>query len=285
MRIVSYTASGRTSWGAVVGDGIVDLGARLPGFGSVRALLDADGLAAARAFADGSPDLALADATLLPPVTDPRKILCIGVNYANRDAEYKDGSGEAAYPSLFVRFPTSFVGHATPIVRPPESDQLDYEGEIVLVIGKGGRRIPADSALDRIAGLSLANEGTVRDWTRHARFNVTQGKNFDRTGAIGPWMLTADEIDLAAPLHLTTRVNGEVRQDDTTASMIYGFARLIAYVSTFMTLEPGDLILTGTPTGAGARFDPPRWLVPGDVVEVSVPEIGALSNAVIDEPA
>lgn len=285
MRIVSYTASGRTSWGAVVGDGIVDLGARLPGFGSVRALLDADGLAAARAFADGSPDLALADATLLPPVTDPRKILCIGVNYANRDAEYKDGSGEAAYPSLFVRFPTSFVGHATPIVRPPESDQLDYEGEIVLVIGKGGRRIPADSALDRIAGLSLANEGTVRDWTRHARFNVTQGKNFDRTGAIGPWMLTADDIDLAAPLHLTTRVNGEVRQDDTTASMIYGFARLIAYVSTFMTLEPGDLILTGTPTGAGARFDPPRWLVPGDVVEVSVPEIGALSNAVIDEPA
>lgn len=285
MRIVSYTASGRTSWGAVVGDGIVDLGARLPGFGSVRALLDADGLAAARAFADGSPDLALADVTLLPPVTDPRKILCIGVNYANRDAEYKDGSGEAAYPSLFVRFPTSFVGHATPIVRPPESDQLDYEGEIVLVIGKGGRRIPADSALDRIAGLSLANEGTVRDWTRHARFNVTQGKNFDRTGAIGPWMLTADDIDLAAPLHLTTRVNGEVRQDDTTASMIYGFARLIAYVSTFMTLEPGDLILTGTPTGAGARFDPPRWLVPGDVVEVSVPEIGALSNAVIDEPA
>lgn len=285
MRIVSYTASGRTSWGAVVGDGIVDLGARLPGFGSVRALLDADGLAAARAFADGSPDLALADVTLLPPVTDPRKILCIGVNYANRDAEYKDGSGEAAYPSLFVRFPTSFVGHATPIVRPSESDQLDYEGEIVLVIGKGGRRIPAHSALDRIAGLSLANEGTVRDWTRHARFNVTQGKNFDRTGAIGPWMLTADDIDLAAPLHLTTRVNGEVRQDDTTASMIYGFARLIAYVSTFMTLEPGDLILTGTPTGAGARFDPPRWLVPGDVVEVSVPEIGALSNAVIDEPA
>ncbi|WP_436643593.1 fumarylacetoacetate hydrolase family protein [Microbaculum sp. FT89] len=285
MRIVSFSTGGRMSWGAVVDGGIVDLAARLSAFPTVRALLEADGLDKARAALEGaSPDLALDAVTLLPPVTDPEKILCIGVNYANRNAEYKDGSEEKSYPSMFVRFPSSFVGHGTPIERPPVSDQLDYEGEIVLVIGKAGRRIPADRALSHVAGVTLANEGTIRDWTRHAKFNVTQGKNFDRTGAIGPWMVTSDEVDLSAPLHVTTTVNGELRQDDTTANMMYSFARLIEYITTFATLKPGDMILTGTPTGAGARFDPPRWLVPGDVVDVAVPEIGTLSNSVIDEP-
>ncbi len=290
MRIVSFTADGRSSWGAVVdqegGAGIVDLGRLLPDTPSVHALLSAGALEAARtALESAKPDLTLADVTLLPPITDPEKILCIGVNYANRNAEYKDGSQEAKFPSIFVRFPGSFVGHKTPIERPPVSEQLDYEGEIVLVIGKGGRRIPAEKALDHVAGVSLANEGTIRDWVRHAKFNVTQGKNFDRSGSIGPWMVTADAIDLTQPMHLTTTVNGEVRQDDTTENMMFPFARLIAYITTFTTLKPGDLILTGTPTGAGARFDPPRWLVPGDVIEVSVPGIGTLSNTVIDEPA
>ncbi len=285
MRIVSFIAAGRASWGVVVDDAVFDIGRRMPEFPTVRALLAASGLDRARAVLEAAdPDLALSDITLLPPVTDPEKILCIGVNYANRNAEYKDGSEEKSYPSIFVRFPTSFVGHGTPIERPPVSDQLDYEGEIVLVIGKGGRRIPAQEALEHVAGATLADEGTIRDWVRHAKFNVTQGKNFDRSGSIGPWMVSADEIDLAAPLRLTTTVNGEIRQDDTTANMMYSFSRLIEYVTTFATLKPGDMILTGTPTGAGARFDPPHWLKPGDVVEVSVPGIGTLSNAVIDEP-
>ena len=152
----------------------------------------------------------------------------------------------------------------------------------MLVIGLGGRRIARDRMLDHVAGLTLANDGTVRDWVRHAKFNVTQGKNFDASGSVGPWMVPASEIDFKRPLRITTRVNGELRQDDTTESMVFGFGELIEYISTFTTLKPGDLILTGTPTGAGARFDPPRWLKPGDIVEVTVPEIGTLRNTVAD---
>jgi 2-keto-4-pentenoate hydratase/2-oxohepta-3-ene-1,7-dioic acid hydratase in catechol pathway len=284
MKLASYRHDGRTSYGAVNDAGIVDLGRRLPQFASLKAVLAAGALGAARAVAqDAKPDLALADVELLPPVTEPGKILCVGVNYANRNAEYKDNSGEAQYPSLFYRSIHSLVGSGAPIVRPRESEQLDYEGEIVLVIGRQGRRIAKEQALDHVAGYTLANEGTIRDWLRHGKFNVTQGKNFDRTGSVGPWMVTSDAIDSAKPLRLTTRVNGETRQDDTTASLIFDFRHIIGYISTFMTLDPGDLILTGTPTGAGARFDPPRWLKPGDMVEVEVPEIGLLRNAVIDE--
>jgi 2-keto-4-pentenoate hydratase/2-oxohepta-3-ene-1,7-dioic acid hydratase in catechol pathway len=284
MKLASYRYGGRTSYGAVIDDGIVDLGRRLPQFPSLLAVLRAGALGAATAVADGAePDLALSVVTLLPPVTEPGKIICVGVNYANRNAEYRDNSSEAQYPSLFYRSTHSLVGAGEPIVRPPESEQLDYEGEIVLVVGKRGRRIPKQQALDYVAGYTLANEGTIRDWLRHAKFNVTQGKNFDKTGSVGPWMVTREAIDPAKPLHLVTRVNGEVRQDDTTENIIYDFPYLLNYISTFMTLDPGDLILTGTPTGAGARFDPPRWLKPGDVVEVEVAEIGLLSNPVIDE--
>ena len=165
-----------------------------------------------------------------------------------------------------------------------KSEQLDYEGEIVIVIGREGHRVAKDDALDHIVGYSLCNEGTIRDWVRHAKFNVTQGKNFDRSGSLGPWMVTADEIDPAKPLHLTTKVNGETRQNDNTANMIFSYADLIAYITIFTTLKPGDMIISGTPTGAGARFTPPRWLKPGDVVEVAVPEIGTLRNEVVAEP-
>ena len=284
MKLASYRHGGRTSYGAVIDENIVDLGRRLPQFPSLLSVLRAGALGAAKAVAEGAePDLALGIVTLLPPIAEPGKIICVGVNYANRNAEYRDNSGDAKYPSLFYRSSHSLVGAGEPIVRPPESEQLDYEGEIVLVIGKQGRRIPKEQAFEHVAGYTLANEGTIRDWLRHAKFNVTQGKNFDKTGSVGPWMVTRDEIDSTKPLHLTTRVNGEVRQDDTTDSIIFDFPYLLNYVSTFMTLDPGDLILTGTPTGAGARFDPPRWLKPGDVVEVEVPEIGLLRNTVIDE--
>ena len=169
------------------------------------------------------------------------------------------------------------------MIRPPESPQLDYEGEIVIVIGQAGRRIAESVALGHIAALSLCNEGTLRDWVRHAKFNVTQGKNFDASGSVGPWLVPfIDEAQLA-DIGLETRVNGEVRQQDRTSRMIFSFRKIIAYVSTFTTLVPGDMIICGTPTGAGARFDPPRWLVPGDVVEVEAGGIGLLRNTIADE--
>jgi len=217
------------------------------------------------------------------PVALHGKIFCIGVNYGDRNAEYKDGSDQPKYPSVFMRTPGSLVGDGEKILRPPESEQLDYEGEIVLVIGKRGRRIPRESAHAHIGGLTCGNEGSVRDWMRHGKFNVTQGKNFERSGAIGPALVTADEFTRFDDLRVTTRVNGEVRQDDTTANLIFPFDYLISYISTFSELQPGDVIFTGTPVGAGARFDPPRYLRAGDVVEVEVGGVGVLRNTVADE--
>jgi 2-keto-4-pentenoate hydratase/2-oxohepta-3-ene-1,7-dioic acid hydratase in catechol pathway len=225
------------------------------------------------------------DVEWLPPLQRPGKILCVGVNYPERNAEYNDGSDVPKYPSLFVRFPSSFVGHDTPILRPPESAQFDYEGEIVLVIGKAGRRIPQERAHEHIFGLTLMNEGSVRDWLRHGKFNVTQGKNFDRSGSIGPWIVTREACGNLADLELVTRVNGEPRQRGNTGTLMFPFARIVNYISTFTTLSPGDLIATGTPPGAGARFDPPRWLKSGDVVEIACPAIGTLRNTVADEAA
>jgi 2-keto-4-pentenoate hydratase/2-oxohepta-3-ene-1,7-dioic acid hydratase in catechol pathway len=210
------------------------------------------------------------------------RYFCIGVNYPERNEEYRDGSERPRYPSIFIRTHSSFVAHGEPIVRPLESEQLDYEGEIVVVIGTGGRRIPQADALDHVLGYSCANEGSVRDWLRHSKFNVTQGKNFDRSGSLGPWLVPAGEIG-SRPLRIMTRVNGEVRQDDTSDRMIFPIPYLISYLSSFCTLEPGDVILTGTPSGAGARLTPPRYLRAGDVVEVEVSNVGLLKNTVVDE--
>lgn len=285
MQFASFQIEGRVSFGAVVGDGVVDLGRRLaPRFRSLLEVLRAGALQEVMRNAAGvRADYPLASLSLLPPVVGPEKIICVGVNYANRNEEYRDDSSLPKYPSLFMRTPGSFVGHDMPILRPRVSEQFDYEGEIVLVIGREGRHIAHEAALAHVAGVTLCNEGSVRDWLRHGKFNVTQGKNFDASGSLGPFMVTTDEIDWEKPFHLTTRVNGEVRQDDTTANLIFSFADLIAYITTFATLTPGDLIVTGTPTGAGARFDPPKWLKPGDVVEVDSPGIGLLRNTVADE--
>jgi len=217
------------------------------------------------------------------PIQSGEKIVCIGVNYAKRNAEYKDNSDAPKYPSVFLRYLDSFTGHKENMVRPPESDKLDYEGEIVIIIGKGGRRIPIEQAHDHIAGLTLMNEGTLRDWVRHAKFNVTQGKNFEKSGIIGPWMMTADEVTDYKNLSIQTRVNGEIRQDDNTSNLMFPFDYIISYLSKFMTLKPGDMISTGTPNGAGARFDPPIYLKPGDTVEVEAAGVGILRNGVIDE--
>lgn len=289
MKLVSYARDGREGWGAIAGaadDGVVELGARLPAYPSIDALLAAGALDDARRLAEHvSADLALADVTVRKPLARPGRILCVGVNYAERNEEYRDGSERPKWPSLFLRSPGSLVAHREPLLRPPESAQLDYEGEIAIVIGRGGRRIPRARAREHVAALTCVNEGTVRDWVRHGKFNVTQGKNFEASGAIGPWLATVDALPPFDALRVITRVNGEVRQDDVTARLAFPFEVLIEYVSTFARLEPGDVISTGTPTGAGARFDPPRWLVPGDVVEVEVPGVGILVNRVEDERA
>jgi len=286
-RLATYSIGGVTRYGAVVDGGIVDLSARYGSdYPTLREVIAAGALSKlAAAAARRAPDHALDAITWLPPVPAPEKIICIGVNYPDRNAEYKDGQDAPKYPSMFMRTPRSFVGHDTPLVRPRASQQLDYEGEVVLVIGKPGRHITESSALDHIAALTLCNEGSVRDWLRHAKFNVTQGKNFDASGSLGPWLVPYTGEAQIADIRLSTRVNGELRQDDRTSRLIFPFRYLISYISTFTTLVPGDVIVTGTPTGAGARFDPPRYLKPGDIVEVEAEGIGVLRNGVIDEVA
>jgi 2-keto-4-pentenoate hydratase/2-oxohepta-3-ene-1,7-dioic acid hydratase in catechol pathway len=285
MRLLSYHANGRPCFGAAVAGGVVDLTRRIGAkFPDLRTLIAGDGLEAARAAIAGqAPDHALADLTLRSPIPAPEKLWCIGVNYRDRNAEYKDNSDLPKYPSLFVRSPSSVVGSGQPIEKPKISDQLDYEGELVIVIGKAGRHIPRERAFEHIFGMTLCNEGSVRDWLHHGKFNVTQGKNFDRSGSVGPWIVTSDECDPQLPHDIVTRVNGEVRQSDSTERLMFPFDFLIAYLSTFATLKPGDMIATGTPTGAGARFDPPRWLKPGDLVEVESSRIGILRNVVAAE--
>jgi 2-keto-4-pentenoate hydratase/2-oxohepta-3-ene-1,7-dioic acid hydratase in catechol pathway len=285
MRLASFRTGDRSSYGIVHDDGVTDLGKRLGA--TYPALIDliragAAGVAAARA-AGNAADLPLDAIAYVPPVPGTEKIICVGINYPERADEYKDGREKPKYPNLFVRFPGSFVGHDTPIVRPKHSDKFDYEGEIVIVIGKSGRDVPREDALGMVFGLTLGNEGSLRDWIRHGTLNVTQGKNFDRSGSIGPWIVPADEVAPFQPLHLSTHVNGELRQDDTTDRLTWDFAELIRYITMFATLGPGDMIFTGTPVGAGGHQKPPKWLVPGDVVEVSVPQIGTLRNGVIDE--
>jgi 2-keto-4-pentenoate hydratase/2-oxohepta-3-ene-1,7-dioic acid hydratase in catechol pathway len=285
-RFATFTVDGSTRYGAVIGDGIVDLSARhAKDYPTLREVIAAGALTRlAEEAAKHAPDFALDAITWLPPIPAPEKIICIGVNYPDRNEEYKDGQAAPKFPSMFMRTPRSFVGHETPLVRPRASTQLDYEGEVVLVIGKAGRHIAESEALDHVVAVTLCNEGTIRDWVRHAKFNVTQGKNFDCTGSLGPWIVPCSEADIA-DIRLTTRVNGELRQDDRTVRLIFGFRFLINYISTFTTLVPGDVIVTGTPTGAGARFDPPRYLRPGDVVEVEAENVGVLRNGVIDEAA
>jgi 2-keto-4-pentenoate hydratase/2-oxohepta-3-ene-1,7-dioic acid hydratase in catechol pathway len=284
-RLATFTAGGQARYGAITDKGVIDLSARHgTKWPTLREVIEAGALhRLGEEAAALAPDFTEADVAYEIPIPSPEKIVCVGVNFPDRNEEYKDGQAAQANPSLFVRFPRSFIGHRQNLVRPPESPQLDYEGEIVVVIGKAGRRIAESDALDHIAALSLCNEGTIRDWVRHARFNVTQGKNFDRSGSIGPWLVPFTDEAQVADILLTTRVNGELRQQDRTGRMIFSFRKIIAYISTFTTLVPGDVIVTGTPTGAGVRLDPPVWLKPGDVVEVEAEGIGVLRNGVVDE--
>lgn len=284
IKLARVRVRNEVAYGAIVDRGFINLSARYPRFRSLDDVVVAGKLHALAQAADGLPvDFSVGEIAYETPLATPQKIICVGVNYPNRNEEYKDGQEAPANPSLFVRFPNSFVGHDRALVRPKASKQLDYEGEVVIVIGKGGRHIQERDALNHVVALSLCNEGTIRDWVRHAKFNVTQGKNFDGSGSMGPWLVPFVGEGQLADIRLTTRVNGEMRQDDRTSRMIFGFRKLIAYISSFTTLAPGDIIVTGTPTGAGARFDPPKWLVPGDIVEVEAEGIGLLRNSIKDE--
>ena len=284
MRFATIEADGQTFYGAITDAGFTALSPHFPQWRTLRNVIAADGLFdLAKAAQTHAPTHPPDSFTYLIPVPDPEKIICVGVNFPDRNAEYKDGVEAPPNPSLFIRFPRSFTGHDQPLTRPKASNQLDYEGEIAVIIGTGGRHIPQDQALGHIAALSLTNEGTLRDWVRHAKFNVTQGKNFDGSGAMGPWLVPFTHAAQIEDVRLTTRVNGETRQDDRTGRMIFPVAKQIAYISTFTTLMPGDIIVSGTPTGAGARLDPPQYLKPGDVIEVEAEGIGILRNTVRDE--
>ena len=282
MKLATYTTRGSTYYGAVTDDGMIPLSPNFPHWPSLRDVIAADGLHDLAIAAQGR-TATHTHVTYQIPVPNPEKIICVGVNFPDRNAEYKDGQDAPPNMSLFPRFPRSFTGADQPLIRPPESEKLDYEGEIAIVIGTGGRRIAEADAYDHIAALTLCNEGTIRDWVRHAKFNVTQGKNWDRSGAMGPWLVPFTAAAQLDDIRLTTHVNGELRQDDPTSRMLFPVRRQIAYISTFTTLVPGDIIVTGTPTGAGARFDPPKFLEPGDVIEVTAEGIGTLRNEVADE--
>ena len=282
MRITTYSANGETFYGAVTEAGMVALSPDFPAWPTLYDAIAADGFDTLIKAAEGK---AVTHSEFQYEMVMPnaRRILCVGVNFPDRSAEYKDGSAQPKFMSLFPRFASGFTGHERNLVRPPENHTLDYEGEVAIVIGKAGRRIRQEDAYDHIAALTLCNEGTIRDWVRHAKFNVTQGKNWDRSGAIGPWLVPFTDASQLDDARIVTRVNGEIRQDDTLNRMMFPIRKEIEYISTFMTLQPGDIIVTGTPTGAGARFDPPRYLKPGDTVEIEVEGIGTLRNGVEDE--
>jgi 2-keto-4-pentenoate hydratase/2-oxohepta-3-ene-1,7-dioic acid hydratase in catechol pathway len=282
MRFATYSSNGETFYGAVTDAGMIALNSDFPDWPTLLDAVQADGLGALGQVAAGKTVTHTGFQYEMVLPNAPR-ILCVGVNFPDRNAEYKDGSEQPKYMSLFPRFASGFTGHDRPLIRPPENETLDYEGEVAIVIGKAGRRISKANAYDHIAALTLCNEGTIRDWVRHAKFNVTQGKNWDCSGAIGPWLVPFTDAKQLDDARIITRVNGEVRQDDVLSRMMHPIRREIEYISTFMTLQPGDIIVTGTPTGSGARLDPPQYLKPGDVIEVEVNGIGTLRNGVADE--
>jgi len=283
MRLLSFIVDGKRSWGGVVDGGVADLGAHFSakGWTGLRAMLEANGLAEVRAaLAGAKPDYTLDELILAPVIPDPDKIVCVGMNY--HDHVVETGRAVTENPSLFARFAGSQLGHGQPMIRPRVSQQFDYEGELAVVIGKAGRHILQSDALSHIAGYSCYNDGSVRDWQRHTT-QFLPGKTFAGTGAFGPWMVTADEIPDPTRLTLETRLNGQVVQHTTTDLLIASIPQIISYLSAVLPLLPGDVIVTGTPGGVGAKRNPPLWMKPGDIVEVEISGVGLLCNPIVDE--
>jgi 2-keto-4-pentenoate hydratase/2-oxohepta-3-ene-1,7-dioic acid hydratase in catechol pathway len=282
MKLLSFEVDGSPKFGAWVNGGVVDLTQRLAGkFPDLLSVLQAGALPnAAEALEGAEPDFTLEQITFLPVIPSPPKIICIGVNYEEHRSEI--GREPTLKPPVFGRFSNSQVGHLGVIPLPPESVKLDYEGEIAVIIGKAGRRISSDQVWEHIAGYAPYNDASVRDWQGHTH-QWTPGKNFLHTGGFGPWMSTADEFGKDPELHLSTRLNGLEVQRATSRQMIFSIAELVTYCSTFTQLEPGDVIVTGTPGGVGARRNPQLFMKDGDVVEVEIAEIGVLRNVIATE--
>lgn len=281
MKLLTYSVDGKTSWGAVSGDGVVDLGARLKEFPDIRSLIEADAFEKARQALDGAgPDHKLDAITYLPVIPNPDKILCVGLNYADHVVETKRERTED--PTIFVRFANSQMGHNQPMIVPRESHELDYEGEIAVIIGKGGRRIAEADAYGHVAGYSCYNDGSIRN-LQWATTQWTTGKNFPDTGAFGPWMVTTDELPADSVLTLITRLNGKEMQRATTEMMIHSVPRLISFISMFTELVPGDVIVSGTPGGVGGRKTPPLWMKDGDMCEIEIDKVGVLRSPIRNE--
>lgn len=282
MKLISFSHQGKDTYGVVLGEKVLDLG---PLLGSkapdLKALIAGDLLGqAAQLAASNAPTLALADLSLLPVIPNPGKIVCIGLNYGEHVRE--TGREITENPTMFLRVPESQVGHGQDLLRPAESHRFDYEGEIAIVIGKGGRRISEADSWSHIAGYACYNEGSIRDW-QVSTSQWTAGKNFFQSGSFGPWMVSADEIAPGQNMTLITRLNGQEMQRATTDMMIHSIPRQIAYISTFTPLSPGDVIVTGTPGGVGNKRSPQVFMKPGDVVEIDIDAIGVLRNGIRDE--
>jgi len=281
MRWLSFERDGNTSFGYVSadGEGVVDVGARTD-FKGLRDAIEADALGTLPAQCGDDADLLLDGLVYAPTITDPRKILCVGLNYKAHQEE--TGRGGEGVPTVFVRFAAAQVAHNQPMIRPRESNTLDFEGEIAMIIGKGGRRISQADAMAHVAGFGIYNDGSVREYQRQTS-QFTPGKNFTATGGFGPWMMTPDEIGDVSQMELTTRLNGEVMQHAKAELLVHGFEELIEFCSTFIELEPGDVIVTGTPGGVGGARTPPVFMDHGDLIEIEVKPIGTLSNPVVGE--
>jgi 2-keto-4-pentenoate hydratase/2-oxohepta-3-ene-1,7-dioic acid hydratase in catechol pathway len=278
VRLVSFERNGRPGFGIVAGDGVIDAAARLPGTRGLREALASGALPELARLAGAAPDFGLDGLAFAPVIPDPAaKLLCVGINYLPHIKEM--GRERPERPVLFVRFGGSIVGHGQPLLKPRESEQFDYEGELAVVIGKRARRVSRERAFDYVAGYSCFNDGSVRDYQRHSQ-QFTPGKNFHASGAFGPWLVTPDEIADPRKLKLTTRLNGAVMQHESVAELCFDVPALIEYCSTWTQLEPGDVIVTGTPGGVGAGREPPVWMKPGDTVEVEISGIGTLRNPV-----
>ncbi|MEI6301252.1 MAG: fumarylacetoacetate hydrolase family protein [Betaproteobacteria bacterium] len=278
MKLLSFSRNNKATWGVATDAGVIDCGSLFP---TLRAALEANGLDKVKAFAAGrAADAKLTDITFLPVIPDPGKIICVGLNYQDHVKETKRDNTEN--PALFIRLAESQVGHNQPILLPPESTHLDFECEIAVIIGKAGRRISEKDSWSHVAGYAPYNDGSVRDWQRHT-IQWTAGKNFSKTGGFGPWMMTRDEIADDEELSIETRLNGQVMQHSTTKHMIFSIPVLIKYISTFTSLQPGDVIVTGTPGGVGARREPPVWMKAGDKVEIELGKVGVLVNTIAKE--
>ena len=282
MKLITFARMGKVGFGVVKENGIIDLTGRIHNdVSSIKDLLKLDLIEKAEEFvAEKRPEISISEITHLPVIPDPEKIFCIGLNYQEHKEE--TGRPDVENPTIFTRFANSQTGHLQPLLKPNFSDRFDYEGELAITIGKGGRYIPEDKAMEHIAGYSCYNDGSIRDWQRHTS-QYTPGKNFPATGPFGPYLVTKDEIGDYKKLPIETRLNGKVMQKANLSDLIFPIPKLINYISSFTTLAVGDVIVTGTPGGVGDRRDPPIYMKPGDVVEVDIGKVGILMNFITED--